>query len=209
MADEEDLKRLSSGEIDLTQCDFRNANLSQMDLHGRDFSNSHLESASALGADFSNCRFSGAHLTQFKAQDSNFTDAIFGQVIVAVNLRGTDLRRASFKAAHFQATDFTGADIRGADFTDANFMVGTIFNDVKFDITTRFDGAKCLRPLSRTAPFQNYTYENGKLHRKPDAHAELEQFSSTVLGDEHAQATLQVERADVWPAPGLVDTRLS
>lgn len=169
MADEEDMKRLLSGESDLTQCDFRGASLQEMDLSHRDFSGCHLENVSAPHADFSDSVLIGAHSIHFNARGANFSNAVLGPVLVAVNLQSTDMRNTSFRGAHFQDVDLSGADIRGADFTGAHFKVGTNFDDVRFDSSTRFDDAECLRPLSRKAAFQYYEFEKVKLVRKAEA----------------------------------------
>ena len=122
---------------DLTNCDFRNADLTQEYLTGADLSGSDLSGADftdqylndvdlsntkLVGAIFTDARaegyttFSGADLSDADLSDMYFynTDLSFTRLVNA-NLRDTYFESHSGRAATLYGADLTGADLTGAE----------------------------------------------------------------------------------------------
>lgn len=165
MADEEDLKRLVAGELDLSRSDLRKADLSGMDLRGRDLSGAHLEYANARDSDLRDCNLIKASFVGFVADGANLEGVRINSVLVGVRFRRSKLSSADLSGCRITNVDFTGSDISGTLFSGAHFGEDVLFDDVKFDAATDFDGATGLRYLSRLPAFAGYAYEQGKFRR--------------------------------------------
>lgn len=169
MADEEDLRALRQGEVDMARRDFRDAELAGLDLSGRDFEGAHLERANARNANFSGANLTNAQLMNLKAEGAQFVGAVATSTsFFGLNLEGADLTKANFSRSHFSQVNFTGAKLLGADFRNAVINEGTTFENCETDESTLFDGATVFRPTARQSAFRYYTVERGKLVRKPD-----------------------------------------
>lgn len=166
MADSEDLKRLHSGEYDLSRCDFREADLSGMDLRGRDFSKALLKKAVCKGTDFRECNFIGAEMSFMDAQEAKFDLCnLQNQHFGYCDYRGASFVRAKGDRARFQNTNLSGADLTGASFVNGEMNADTKLQGVVADNSTDFEGLAVLRPTSRDALFSGYQFENGRLRR--------------------------------------------
>ena len=170
MADSEDLKLLESGELDLSRCDFREADLSGMDLRGRDFTHCLFEKAKCEGTRFDESEFRNSRVSFKKAKNAIFdgcdlTKLHFGYT----NLSGASLKNVKAKQTVFQHTKLDGANVQGAQLGGGKMDVDTTLEGIISDEQTDFDGLKVLRPTSRHPLFKNYIFQNGKLHRNSDA----------------------------------------
>jgi hypothetical protein len=183
MADSEDLKLLMSGEIDLSRCDFRGANLKGMDLRGRDFSHSLLEKAECEGTQFGDCNFEGAKFRFMQAPNAVFDGCILKSIHFGfVNLTGASLRNADATNAVFQNVKLANANLSSANLSNGQMDADTSLDGVITNNETRFDSLKVLRPTSRNPIFKDYTFEKGKLVRK----ATNREDKTLVLSEERA-----------------------
>lgn len=212
MADEEDLKRLHAGDVDLTMFDLRAADLSGLDLRGRDFSGANLSMANAALADFRGCKFERANLVGLKAPGANFSGVTFWGMLSGLDLQGADLTRANFQGLRISRTKFDRADISQANFNKAHFGDDVTFNDIKFDDGTDFNGAEAMRSLSRLPAFQNYHYDRGKFIRR--AHGGFSASGEILVGESEAlERSLQTSSgptaisADVTVVQGRIAAR--
>ena len=167
MADEEDLKLLHSGELDLSRCDFRGADLGGLDLKERDFTDSLFEKANCEGARFSGSNFAGARVSFMKARGAKIDDCS----LINLHFGYTDLSEASFKNANAQKASFQHANLESAILLGANFSNGAIDADTRlegavYDSSTNFEGLAVLRATSRNPIFIDYRFEKGLLKRK-------------------------------------------
>jgi uncharacterized protein YjbI with pentapeptide repeats len=167
MVDSEDLKLLDSGELDLSRCDFREAQLSGLDLRGRNFSHCLFEKAQCEGAQFDGSDFRNATVSFMKAANAVFD----GCKLEKLHFGYTDLSGASFKKALANGARFQHAKLNGANFQGATVIGGAIDADTTLegvisDESTNFEGLKILRPTSRDLLFKDYTFENGTLRRR-------------------------------------------
>ncbi|MCV9941029.1 pentapeptide repeat-containing protein [Boseaceae bacterium BT-24-1] len=203
MADEKDLERLLAGDVDLSRSDLRKANLSNMDLRGRDFSGALLERADLRGSDLRDCNLIGSTFTGCNAENVNLQGVKINSVLVAVNVAGSNLRGTDFSHCRMQNISFSGADISGASFAGAHFGEDVVFDDVKFDSGTDFEGAEGLRYLSRLPAFSGYAYEQGKFRRlkengTSDALERTKQQIDSGSGHlEHTRSTARASRPNV------------
>ena len=170
MADSVDLELLKSGELDLSRCDFRGADLGGMDLSGRNFSHCLLEKAKCDGTNFEGSDFRGSKVSFMTAKNATFdgcnlTRLHFGYT----NLSGASLKDAKVNGARFQHAKLGGANLQGASLVGGSMDADTELEGVIFDEQTDFDGLKVLRPTSRNPLFQDYTFSDGTLHRRPAA----------------------------------------
>jgi hypothetical protein len=167
MADSEDLKLLESGELDLSRCDFREADLSGMDLQSRNFSHCLFDKAKCEGT-----RFDGSDFRNSKVSFMRAKNAIFdGCDLTGLRFGYTDLSNASLKdvkANHtiFQHTNLVGANVQGALLGGGQMDVDTALEGIISDERTDFGGLKVLRSTSRNPLFRDYNFENGTLHRQ-------------------------------------------
>ncbi len=197
MADSEDLKLLMSGELDLSRCDFREANLSGMDLRNRNFSHCLLENAKCEGTHFDGSDFRNAKVSFMQAKNANFNDCILtGLHFGYTDLSGTSLKRAKATKTIFQHTKLSGADIRGASLGGGQMDVDTTLNGVVSDQRTDFEGLKVLRSTSRNPLFQDYSFENGVLRKQAMAdlaETEMSQLEEGPVASVSSSETTQVE----------------
>lgn len=166
MADSEDLKLLASGELDLSRCDFRDADLSGMDLRGRNFTHCLFQKANCEGSKFNGSDFRDAHLSFIKAKNASFDGCIlerrhFGYT----DFTGASFKNAKARGAIFQNANLNGANLQGADLSGASIDTDTVLDDVITDESTNFEGLKLLRSTSRHPSFTGYKYENGTLQK--------------------------------------------
>lgn len=167
MADSEDMKLLASGELDLSRCDFREADLSGMDLSGRNFSHSLLQKSKCHNTNFSGSNFAGAQVSFIKASNANFNGCNLRRLHFGYpELSGSTMREVSGIGAIFQHANLDNVDMRGADFSSGSVDADTSLNGIIADMQTKFDGLKLLRPTSRDRLFQDYEFKNGELHRR-------------------------------------------
>lgn len=166
MADEEDLKRATDGELDLSQSDFRGANLSGLDFRGRNLSMVLLGRAIVQDCDFRGCDLSSASVAGMKADRANFSGATLPKIKVAVSMRGANLSEADLSTVRMEGVDFTGADLRGASFKDAHIGKDVVFKDALYDDRTDFVNVTGLRLLGRLDVFKNFEFENGRYKRR-------------------------------------------
>lgn len=170
MADSVNLQLLKSGELDLSRCDFRGADLGGMDLRGRNFSYCLFEKTNCEGTNFE-----GSDLRNSKVSFMNANNAIFDKCNLArlhfgyKNLTGASLKNAIATGARFQHVKLKGANLQGASLAGASVDADTELEGVISDEQTDFDGLKVLRPTSRNTLFQNYTFSDGTLQRRPAA----------------------------------------
>lgn len=170
MADSEDLELLRSGELDLSRCDFRGADLGGMDLRGRNFSHCLFEKAKCVetnfeGSDFRNSKVSFMIANNATFDSCNLTRLHFGYT----NLSGASLKNAVATGVRFQKAKLKGANLQGASLVGGSVDADTELEGVESDEQTNFDGLKVLRPTSRNALFQDYTFNNGTLQRRTTA----------------------------------------
>jgi hypothetical protein len=184
MADEQDIKRLRSGERDLTRSDFRKADLSGADLKDRDFSNALFDNADLSNTDFRGSNISGASLTAARFNGANLSGLRFPQSLAAVSFEGASLVGANFANCSLARANFARADIRGAQFTHVSFIDNNDFTDAIFDAATDFEQATGLRYLSRVPVFQNFNYNRGVFTRKSDVPTVSEDADTINATDE-------------------------
>nr|WP_321444590.1 pentapeptide repeat-containing protein [uncultured Cohaesibacter sp.] len=166
MADSEDMNLLMSGEQDLSQCDFREADLSGMDLKGRDFTQSLLQKANCEGTQFDGSDFSGAEVSFIKASKAVFNRCkLSGLHFGYADLTNASLKNASAIGTRFQHTKLDKADLQGANFTNGAMDADTTLIGAISDEATNFEGLKVLRPTSRDPLFEGYIFKKGTLHR--------------------------------------------
>lgn len=184
MADSEDMKLLLSGELDLSRCDFREADLSGMDLSGRNFTHCLFKKANCHGTDFSGSIFSGAQVSFIKSTNANFDDCnLQGLHFGYAELNGSTMRRVKGAGAIFQNAKLDNVDMSGADFSGGSVDADTTLSGVIADNQTKFDGLKVLRPTSRDRLFEDYEFNNGQLHRRLASKGEITRSSSGAHSD--------------------------
>lgn len=167
MADSEDMKLLMAGELDLSRCDFREAELSGMDLSNRSFAHSLIDKAKCENTNFSGSIFTEAKVSFIKASNANFDDCdLQGLHFGYADLTGSKMRRVKGAGARFQHAKLDNVDMSGADFSGGSVDADTTLSGVVADNQTKFDGLKLLRPTSRDSLFQDYDFRNGQLHRR-------------------------------------------
>ena len=173
MADSEDMKRLTSGEKDLSRCDFREANLAGMDLRGRNFTHCLFEKSQCQGTDFRNCDFRYAKVSFMNASGANFESSNiqnlhFGYTI----LSGCNFSNVLGNGARFQHVQLSNSDMRGASFLGGSIDADTDLTGVLIDDRSNFDRVKVLRSTSRNPLFYEYEFNNGLLIRRAVDQAE-------------------------------------
>lgn len=167
MADSEDLKRLASGELDLSQCDFRQANLSGMDLRGRDFSDSLFEKAICDEARFDGSDFRGSNMIFMEARNASFDGCdLTGIHFGYIDFSGASLKDVNGTGAVFQNTKLVGANIQGAALGGGRMDADTVLDGAIVDEWTDFNEMRVLRATARNPLFRNYTFEKGVLYRQ-------------------------------------------
>ncbi len=110
------LKEAKSGNKDLRQAYFFNADLKNIDL-----SKANLTEAQIVSSNLTGANLSGANLTRANLSGTNFTGA---------NFKRTNLTNASLSS-----TNLTNADFTDANFTGANFLNGAKIGGAKLDLT--------------------------------------------------------------------------
>lgn len=183
MADTQDLERLRSGELDLSNCDFIDADISGEQLPGRNFK--------------------GALLTGLKAEGANLANGVLPTDIPHLdeaNFIRADLRGASFRQAHIRKVNFTGADLRGANFERSFIDEFTKFDDAVVDETTNFIAASMMRKTSRYPAFRFYELADGKLKRKPEQAAPSDPRGNEEYDSHQANTPLPMRAAATDPA---------
>ena len=167
MANKDDLELLNSGELDLSGCDFTDADLSNRQLAGRNFSNASLRGVRAISTDFSGSIFQATNLQGLNAEDADFSSiSLYSGAILGAAFGRAKFRGANLSSCMIQNTDFTGADISGCNFSDTSLLGTTTFDSVKFDERTDFEGARGVRSLSRLLAFAAYDYAGGAFRRR-------------------------------------------
>lgn len=178
MADSEDMKLLTSGELDLSRCDFREADLSGMNLSGRNFAHSLFENAKCDNTDFSGSNFTAAKVSFIKAPNANFDDCNLQRLHFGYSdLTGSKMRRVKGAGARFQHAKLDNADMSGADFSGGSVDADTTLSGIVADNQTKFDGLQLLRPTSRDRLFQDYEFRDGQLQRRV---ANVEQVTEQI-----------------------------
>ena len=154
-------KKVSFFDADLTQADFMGANLT-----GATFTEANLTQADFMGANLTGANFTEANLTQADfteeaiLKDAVGTGADFtGADFIVVDFDGADLTNANFTGADFQKVEFDGADLTNANFTGADFL-GVDFDGT--DLTNpNFTGANFNGDLNLgSANIQGANFEN-------------------------------------------------
>lgn len=199
MADSEDLKLLKSGELDLSRCDFREADLGGMDLRGRNFSyclfgKAKCESTNFEGSDFRNSQISFVKARNAIFNGCDLTRLHFGYV----DFSGASFKNAKANGAIFQHAMLRGANLEGASLTGGSVDADTDLEGVQVDGRTDFDGLKVLRPTSRNTLFQGYTFNNGILKRQDSS-----------VATETAEQTTKDEPAEEIPVPERANTSVT
>ncbi len=212
MADTEDLKALSSGDNDLAQRDFRQADLSNTNLSDRDFSGALLQEANFSQSILSRSKFSRSSTMGFVARSAKF-DAIDGTATswFGVDFTDADLAGANFERSHFTRMNFTRADLRQANFQHCHIDESCVFDDAQTDEGTLFDNATIIRSLARQKAFRFYKVERGILVRLPPGEAPFstgDDGKADIIAAANAVeravgAALAVEYADLATSPGL------
>lgn len=163
---EQDLKRLYSGEINLIGSDFTNADLSNMDLAGKNFKEANFDRAKLNGAQCNKSNFKQAILTNVSAVDANFIGCI---------MQKTDCSNTNFSKAKFGSKkihNWNCADLRNAILLNTNFNGANLdkvnLKDVVVDENTDFSNSSMfLINVNRTI-FDIVKYENTFLIEKPN-----------------------------------------
>lgn len=169
MADSEDMKRLMSGETDLSRCDFREADLSGMDLRDRNFTHSLLNKSVCNNTNFSGSDFRHAQVSFIKAKNANFDNCNLQSLHFGyAELSKSSMVNVSGQGAHFQHAKLTDVDFRGAKFTSGSMDADCELSGTISDNSTDFEGLVVLRALSRHELFKDYIFDSGKLRRKPE-----------------------------------------
>lgn len=168
MADEVDMNRLKSGEMDLSRCDFRGANLSGMDLRGRDFSHSLFEKAICHATDFTGSDFTGAIVSFIDAERAIFDGCILRKLHFGFSrIPGCKMRNAMGIGIRFQHAHLNHVDMSGADFSNGSIDADTILKDAIANEKTNFEQMSVLRSTARDPLFKDYEFKGGKLYRRP------------------------------------------
>jgi uncharacterized protein YjbI with pentapeptide repeats len=201
MADENDLRDLRAGDLDMVRRDLRGADLSNMDLQNRDFSGAHLEGANFSNSNLQGCIFSGSKLMKANFEKSNLRNTKFIQtVIYGVNLKFADLENSVLDRSHFTISDLSMSKIEGTSFIHSHINDGTTFEGCTINKDTKFDGANILRPIARQPAFRYYRVERGVLVIKSDAEIEQDSFEESSARREpderNAARDAAVERID-------------
>ena len=191
MADSEDLKLLASGELDLSRCDFRAADLTGMDLRGRNFSHCLFEKAKCEGTKFDGSNFKDARLSFIKAKNASFNGCLLeGQHFGFSDLSGASLKDARARGARFQSAKLTGVNLEGANLAGGSINVDTVLDGVIADERTNFEGLKVLRPTSRHPLFTGYRFENGTLRKQSLADATVPEVPTNTEQSVETQAAI-------------------
>lgn len=181
MADSEDLKLLASGELDLSRCDFREANLGGMDLRGRNFTHCLFGKAECEGTKFDGSDFRNATLSFIRARSASFDGCLLeGRSFGYADLSGASLKDVKARGARFQKTKLSGANLEGANLTGGSIDADTVLDGVISDERTNFEGLKVLRPTSRHPLFTEYRFENGTLRKQSSVDASVPEVSTTT-----------------------------
>ncbi|SON56990.1 Serine/threonine-protein kinase B [Hartmannibacter diazotrophicus] len=187
MADSEDLKLLASGELDLSRCDFREAQLSGLDLKGRNFSHCLFERAQCDGTQFDGSDFRAAKVSFMKAPNAVFDGCRLEKIHFGyTDLSGASLKKAVANGARFQHAKLNGANLQGALVIGGAIDADTILDGVLSDESTNFEGLQVIRSTSRDPLFKDYVFKNGTLHRRSD-------FGSSVISDSSNNERLPVD----------------
>jgi uncharacterized protein YjbI with pentapeptide repeats len=175
MADSEDLRLLLSGAIDLSRCDFREADLSGMDLRNRNFSHCHFEKSRCIGTLFDGSDLRNAKVSFMIARNAQFDGCQLESLHFGfTDLSGASLRNVKASRAVFQSAKLIGANLQGALLAGGSIDVDTVLEGVTADELTNFEGLKVLRPTSRNPLFSGYEFSDGLLRRKSVAGASVE-----------------------------------
>ena len=97
--------------VDLSDADLRNANLSYVNFSKANLRHADLSDADLRGADLSNTNLSNAKLIDASFIGANLNDT---------DLHNTDLSNANLSCVHFIGANLKGANLRYADLSDAN-----------------------------------------------------------------------------------------
>ena len=106
--------------LDLSELNFKGANLAHSDFYGTDFTGANLK-----GADLSHTRLDRSVLMRADLSGANLTGATILRPTIYADLSNNTLDAPRFAGAnltgvHVQA-ELSGSDFRGADLSDANF----------------------------------------------------------------------------------------
>jgi uncharacterized protein YjbI with pentapeptide repeats len=119
-----DLTRTNLSGAKAWNANFEGAILDHVDLAGALLMRANLVGASITGTDFSGADLKQAHLTAANGSDSLFTLAR----LEMVDFLGATLVGADFKLASVRAADFAAASLENADFTEAK-LFATVFSE--------------------------------------------------------------------------------
>ncbi|MFH1461914.1 MAG: pentapeptide repeat-containing protein [bacterium] len=163
---EQDLKHLYSGKINLIGSDFSNANLSNMDLQGKNFKKANFDGANLDGARFNKSNFKQAILTNTSAIEANFIGCI---------MQKADCSNANFNKAKFgnrKIHNWHCADLRKSILTNTNFDGANLdkvdLKDVIVDKNTNFSNSSMFLVNVNRTIFDIVKSENTFLIEKPD-----------------------------------------
>lgn len=210
MADEDDIRELRSGNVDLARRDFRDAKLLGVVARERDFSGAHLERANLGGADLSGSTLKGAHTLSMKAPEANLSSIkARSTTFVNVNFRGANLQGSDLSRSSFTKTAFDGADLRKVNFQTAIFNEGCSFDGCNVDVETRFDEARIFRPLARQNAFRFYRVERGVLIRNEDGAQPQTATQSAEADKADIERAISSLLSALKHAEALVDKRTS
>lgn len=165
MADPDDLKLLGSGELNLSDCDFSQADLSGLDLKGRRFNRSKLTNARAPKATLSGVDLSTAKVMGLDLSGADLRGARFGGALSRVNFSGANLQGAQISGL-ISRTNFKGADVRGTNFSGVTIREECNFDEAVYDARTNFEGVSTSRAVARLPIFQDYDLIDGRLRRR-------------------------------------------
>lgn len=165
--DPEHVERARAGEIDLSHCNFEDADLSDLDLRRRRFSGSRLIMTKFIGSDLRGAILTNTPIVSCNLSNANMSATEYaGMQFNSVNMSGINLRGSVLKSAIFIETDFSGADLRDADLADSQFHGNINLDNVLFNEKTNLEGVRGLRSLAKSKMFDGYDFNDGSYTRK-------------------------------------------
>lgn len=165
--DPEHVERARAGEIDLSHCNFEDADLSKLDLRRRRFSGSRLIMTKFIDSDLRGAILDNTQIVSCNLSEANMSESeYYGIQFNSVNMKGVNLRGSVLKGSIFIEIDFSGADFRDTDLTDSQFHGNINLDGVLFNEGTILEGARGLRSLAKNKMFDGYDFNDGVYTKK-------------------------------------------
>lgn len=127
--------REAVGELDLSEIDFSNSNLTEIDfskcdLTGSSFNEAHLTECKFVDCDLTSTDFTRSHLVE-----CDFSEAV---------LNGTDYSYANVSFCNFTDADMAGAILIESDLSGSDLSASENLNATRFDESTVFPDIEML-----------------------------------------------------------------